>query len=69
MRNSTFAHRAPPLKHHFTAIALVLTLTACGGSAGETAANQGEAATGATAGNDMGGDEAANLSNTGQNAH
>ncbi len=68
MRNSTFAHTVPPLKHHFTAIVLVLTLAACGGPGGETAANQGEAATGATAGNDMGGDEAANLSDTGQNA-
>ncbi len=57
------------LKQPVTAIALVFALAACGGPAGETAANQGEAATGATAGNDMGGDEAANLSDTGQNAH
>lgn len=69
MRKLSFAHLGCPLKHHLAGVLLVLALAACGGPAGETAANQGEAATGATAGNDMGGDEAANLSDTGRNAH
>ncbi len=69
MRKLTFTPRMPRQRHHLALLALVFALAACGGPAGETAANQGEAATGATAGNDMGGDEAANLSDTGQNAY
>ncbi len=44
---------------------LALALGACGGPSGDAAANKSEAATAATAGNDMAGDEAANLSEGG----
>ena len=43
------------------ALILAIALGACGPSGG-AGANKSEAATGATAGNDMAGDEAANLS-------